>query len=64
MSKDVKIDKIWNLMMNRGLKKLILIFLIYWTEYPMATGYADGDGVSEQTRAETTENLWEFYNFT
>ena len=30
-------------------------------EYPMATGYADGDGVSVQTRKETSEKMWEFF---
>lgn len=31
------------------------------SEYCMATGYADGDGVSLKIKKETTENIWEFY---
>ena len=59
-----KFDKIMKFDDESWFKKKINFDLFdILEEYPMATGYADGDGVSEQTRAETSENLWEFYKF-
>ena len=46
--------------MSHGLKKIDFDLFDILEEYPMATGYADGDGVSVQTRKKLPKKCGNF----